>query len=147
MIAERLKQAIASFIAEEAETVPVIDGVAVSISGEADDATFPLIVIQDTGSDVYEQDGVIMRGVDTVTLNVELHSVPTASAEAGTDFDDHDELGEAVYNALGSAAGFSFISAFEGVGLFDFRVSAGTMETDPPRRKTVYEIVAIACPT
>ena len=146
MIAERLKQAIAAFLAEEAETVPILDGVAVSISGKADDATFPLIVIQDTGSDVYEQDGVIMRGVDTVTLNVELHSVPTASADAGTDFDDHDELGEAVYNALGSAACFSFISR-EGVGLFDFRVSAGTMETDPPRRKTVYEIVAIACPT
>ena len=147
MIAERLKKAIAAFIAEEAETVAILSGINVSLSGEADDASFPLIVIQDTGSDLYDQDGVIMRGVDTVTLRVELHSVPADSSEAGTDIDDHDEISEALYDALASSACFSSIASFDGVGLFDFRVSGSSMEADPPRRKTIYEIVAIACPT
>lgn len=147
MIAERLKKAIASFLEEEKMSSPSLVGLNVSLSGEADDASFPLVVIQDTGSDLYEQDGVIMRGVDTVTMRVELHSVPADSLEAGTDIEDHEEISEALYDALASSACFSSIASFDGVGLFDFRVSGSSMEADPPRRKTIYEIVAIACPT
>jgi len=144
--ADLLKTAIAGFLAIESTRHPALAGVPVTLSGEITDAAFPMISVEETMCELYVQDGVIMRGVNTVEIFVSVHSVPASDAEGGTSPEDHEAIAEAVYQRLGSQAFRDF--ADDGIlRLFDFRTAAPRIEADPPRRVSVIEIEAIACQT
>jgi hypothetical protein len=140
MTADLIKTAIRAAL----EANPTLAAIPIVLSGETDTAEFPLIVIEETGSAIYEQGGVIMRGVDTIELTVAAHSVPVDASELGSELAAHQALTDAAYRVLADAA-FIDVASVHPLWIFDFRVSTPRIETDPPRRRSVIEITAIAC--
>lgn len=144
MTADLIKTAIKAFLTEEADHHDALSGVAINLSGEITETTFPMISVEDTKCEIYVQDGVIMRGVDTLEIFVSVHSVPADEGQGGTGQEDHEAIADAVYQCLGSDQFKEF--ADDGrLRLFDFRPAAPRIEADPPRRMSVIEIEAIAC--
>ena len=142
MTADLIKTAIRTAL----EADPTLAAIPIVLSGETDTAEFPLIAIEETSCELYEQGGVFMRGVDTIELAVSVHSVPVDASELGSSLATHQALSDAAYNVLASEefrAGADVVP----LRLFDFRVSTPRIETDPPRRRSVIEITAIACQT
>jgi len=140
MTADLLKTAIRDAL----EANATLAAIPIVLSGEIETAEFPLISIEETGAALYEQSNVIMRGVDTVELVIAVHSVPVDASELGSALATHQALTDAAYHIL---ADVSFIdsASVHPLRIFDFRVSTPRIETDPPRRRSVIEITAIAC--
>ena len=146
MTVHNLKQTIADWIANEAVTYPDLDGIPVVRNGEISDMEFPLIAIVDTGSEQIEQDGVIMRGVMNVSVNVELHSVPADEAQEGTSEEDHGDIEADLYNILGDSSVIAWGDNRNDLRLFDFRAAAPTIEARDGRRVSVFQLTCVCCP-
>jgi hypothetical protein len=140
MTADLIKTAIRDALQATATlaTIPIV------LSGEIETAEFPLICVEETSCELFEQNGVIMRGVDSIEIEVTIHTVPGDAGENGTSIGDHHALADAAYTVLADEAFISAATAGK-LRLFDFRVATPRIETEPPRRKSVIEILAIAC--
>ena len=98
----QVKQALKTWIEDQARAYDVLDGVEVVLNGETDDVVLPLIVIIDQGSTMVEQNGVRLYGVMEVSLTAELHTVPEESASHGTTYATSQEMSQALYEILGN---------------------------------------------
>lgn len=147
MTIHNLKLTISDWIANEAAaSYPDLDAVPVVRNGEISDMEFPLIAIVDTGSEQIEQDGVIMRGVMNASVNVELHSVPAADDQEGTDEEDHAVLEADLYDILGDMNFLPYGDNRNDLRIFDIRTAAPTLEARDGRRVSVFQMSFVCCP-
>jgi len=131
---EALKRNLASHISAR-----MTAGVPVHISGTAEEIAPPLVGISDTGSELHEANGVIMRGIYEIQIDVELVTVPDETTN-----DQHAAMADTLWNIIAGDLP-PHLTGPNGLTLFDFRAGGGTLETDDGRRATRYECLAIAC--
>jgi hypothetical protein len=143
----RTKELLRDWIEYQVANHPSLDGIPIVINGETAEMEFPLIGIIDTGSEAVEQNGVIMHGVSAIGINVELHSVPVAEAETGTDFDDFCQMENDLYSILADRSILAWSEHRDRLRLFDIRPASFVVEPRDGRRVSVLEILCIACPT
>lgn len=152
----RLKEVIRDWIQENAPDHPVLEGLPIIINGETkaqtdavenetDAHAYPLIGIIDTGSEVIEQNGVVMHGVYEIGIKVELHSVPVDQEEGGTGFDDFSAMENDLSTILMDQTILQWAENRERLRLFDFRPASPIVEPRDGRRVSVIEISCKAC--
>lgn len=123
---------------------PILQDVACYISGEEATVLPPFVAIIETGSTRTEQDGVPIRGVSTVSVTVELHTVP---AEDGTTSETARDLAAALYAIIGDIEGM--LLATNGYGLttiLDIFIDAPTTDAQDGRRVTTWNLEILAHP-
>jgi len=93
-----------------------------------------------------EQDGVLMRGVDDVSISVEVHTIPETEANGGTTLADHRAIAKAVYQILADDAAKTYCDGLYDTTIFDIRTSNPTMDATDERRVSAMQLTVIACP-
>jgi hypothetical protein len=131
---EALKRNLAAYISSH-----MTAGVAVHISGTAEEITPPLVGITDTGSEIHEAGETLMRGVYDIELDIELVTVPDETTN-----DSHAAMSSTLWNIIADDM-VMHLTGPNGLTLFDFRAGTGTLETDDGRRATRFECFAVAC--
>jgi hypothetical protein len=87
-----------------------------------------------------------MRGVDQLSINVEMHTVPRDNEDFGTTIIDHSQIAEDLYNILDDGHCKDFCDGFNGATIFDIRVASPIIEMRDGRRVSVFQMTVIACP-
>jgi hypothetical protein len=146
MTVKKAKQTIEDWIADQAASYPDISGLPITQNGEISDMEFPMISIVETGAEQHEANGVIMRGVMEISLNVELHSVPATDDQDGTDEADHSDIEADLYDILGDLTFLSWAQNRNNLLFFDIRTAAPIVEARDGRRVSTFAILLICCP-
>jgi hypothetical protein len=141
----RLKEVIRDWIEANATDFETMDGIPIVINGEIADEVFPLIGIIDTGSELVEENGVIMHGVFDIGIKVELQSVPVLETEGGTAFDDFSAIERDLATILCDRSILQWAENRERLRLFDFRPASPIVEPRDGRRVSSLEIFCRAC--
>lgn len=114
--------------------------------GDDGDLSPPFLGLVESGSAIYEQDGVILHGVSTYEVAAELHTVPADDTEDGTPAADAVELRRAIYDILGNRDAIDWINGRNQWNVFDIRTTAPTTEAQDGRRVTRWNLTVIAAP-
>lgn len=146
MTTENVKQSLKDWITAQTVNHSVLSGIPIILNGEITDAVYPLIGIVDQGSATVEQDGVIMHGVEQVTLDVVIHSIPVTEEQEGTDIEDHREIQKQLYRILADRKSIAYLNGMNETTIFDIRCSGPTMEPQAGLRETTFQMLVIACP-
>jgi hypothetical protein len=148
MTAQRIKQTIRDRIQHEAAlSNPALAGLPVILSGETTSLIPDCIAVYETGSEQVEQNGVIMRGVMEVGLNVELHTVPEESAEYGTTAAEHETIAADLYRVMADLSFLQWAQNRNGLICFDIRANSPILSATDGRRISTIEILFIAAPS
>lgn len=146
MIAENVKLSLQTLIAANVNAHSALSGIPVYLNGDTQTPTFPLIVFVDDNTAQIEQDGVIMRGVDSITMHAEIQSIPVDEDQSGSTMETHRAIAKAVYQVLADQRAVSFCSGLNGTTIFDIRASSPTMQEPDGRRVSTIQLTVIACP-
>jgi len=146
MTADNVKESLRTLIQSETPNHAALDDIPIVLNGEITDAVFPLIAIVDQGAGLVEQEGVIMRGVDALTITAEIHSVPEEEAQEGTTLETHRAIVTAAYQILADFRSIQFCDGLNDTTIFDIRASSPTVEAREGRRVSSIQMTVIACP-
>lgn len=146
MIAENVKESLRTLIQSETPNHAALADIPIVLNGEITDADFPLIAIIDQGAGLVEQEGVIMRGVDALTITAEIHSVPEEEDQEGTPLETHRAIVTALYQILADSRAIQFCDGLNDTAVFDIRTSSPTIEAREGRRVSSIQMTVIACP-
>ena len=140
----QVKQALKTWITDQARSYDVLDGVPIVLNGETDDVTLPLIAIIDQGVSIVEQNGVKLYGVMEVSLTVELHTVPEEAAQDGTTYETSEQMAQAIFEILGNRKSIDFMNASNEINVFDNLTSSGIISVRDERRIATFDVTIIA---
>ncbi len=122
-----------------------LDGIDLVVGGEDSELVPPFIVCYETGSEVYEQNGVTMYGVTNFEITVELHTVPEDDA-LGTSYLDDQEMRQSLMHVLSDRAAIGYMESLNEWKVFDIRTSSPTTTANEGRRVTQQILNVTACP-
>jgi hypothetical protein len=143
-ITMNLPASIAEWIAFRLVDFPSLTGVQILVDGETETAAPPMIVINETGSARTEQDGVPIRGVSTVSLTVELHTIP---ADDGTSADDARTMARELYDIIGDIDGMKqFCDGLNLTAVLDIFADSPIVSADAGRRVATVNLEILASP-
>lgn len=140
----QVKQALKTWLTDQARSYDVLDGVPIVLNGETDDVTLPLIAIIDQGVAIMEQNGVKLYGVMEVSLTVELHTVPEEAAQDGTTYETSEEMAQAIFEILGNRKSIDYMNASNEINVFDNLTSSGIVSVRDERRIATFDVTIIA---
>ena len=140
----QVKQALKTWITDQARSYDVLDGVPIVLNGETDDVTLPLIAIIDQGVSIVEQNGVKLYGVMEVSLTVEFHTVPEEAAQDGTTYATSEEMAQAIFEILGNRKSIDCMNASNEINVFDNLTSSGIISVRDERRIATFDVTVIA---
>jgi hypothetical protein len=120
-----------------------LDGLEILVNGDDETLDPPFIAIMETGTETFEQAGVTMHGVLTISISVLLQSIPQ---DDGWTKEVHQAAASALYNILANRDAMLFCQGRNGVNLLDIRNTNPTTATQDGRRVTTYEMTVVACP-
>ena len=140
----QVKQALKTWITDQARSYDVLDGVPIVLNGETDDVTLPLIAIIDQGVSIVEQNGVKLYGVMEVSLTIELHTVPEEAAQDGTTYDTSEQMAQAIFEILGNRKSIDYMNASNEINVFDNLTSSGIISVRDERRIATFDVTIIA---
>ncbi len=140
----QVKQALKTWIEDQARAYDVLDGVQIVLNGETDDVVLPLIVIIDQGSTMVEQNGVRLFGVMEISLTAELHTVPEESASHGTTYATSQEMSQALYEILANRKSIDYMNASNNLQVFDNLTSSGIISVRDERRIDTFDLTITA---
>jgi hypothetical protein len=139
-----LPASIAEWIAFRLVDFPSLSGVQILVDGETETAAPPMIVINETGSARTEQDGVPIRGVSTVSLTVELHTVP---ADDGTSADEARTMARELYDIIADIDGMKqFCNGLNLTAVLDIFADSVIFSADAGRRVATVNLEILARP-
>jgi len=140
-----LPASIAEWIAFRLVDFPSLTGVQILVDGETETAAPPMIVINETGSARTEQDGVPIRGVSTVSLTVELHTVP--DVDGGTSADDARKMVRELYDIIADIDGMlQWIDGRNLTVVLDIFADSPIFSADAGRRVATVNLEILARP-
>lgn len=140
----QVKQALKTWLTDQARSYDVLDGVPIVLNGETDDVTLPLIAIIDQGVAIMEQNGVKLYGVMEVSLTVELHTAPEEAAQDGTTYETSEEMAQAIFEILGNRKSIDYMNASNEINVFDNLTSSGIVSVRDERRIATFDVTIIA---
>ena len=140
----QVKQALKTWIADQARSYDVLTHVPIVLNGETDDVALPLIAIIDQGVAIVEQNGVKLYGVMEVSLTVELHTVPEESAQDGTTYATSEEMAQAIFEILGNRKSINYMNASNEINVFDNLTTSGIISVRDERRIATFDVTIIA---
>lgn len=140
----QVKQAIKTWLTDQARSYDVLTDVPIVLNGETDDAELPLIAIIDQGVSIVEQNGVKLYGVMEVSLTVELHTVPEESAQDGTTYETSEEMAQAIFEILGNRKSIDYMNASNTINVFDNLTTSGIISVRDERRIATFDVTIIA---
>lgn len=140
----QVKQALKTWLTDQARSYDVLDGVPIVLNGETDDVTLPLIAIIDQGVAIVEQNGVKLYGVMEVSLTVELHTAPEEAAQDGTTYETSEEMAQAIFEILGNRKSIDYMNASNEINVFDNLTSSGIVSVRDERRIATFDVTIIA---
>ena len=146
MTADNVKESLRTWMESQVVNHPALDDIPIVLNGETADAVFPLIAIIDQGAGLVEQEGVVMRGVDSLTIAAEIHTVPEEEAQDGTTLETHRAIVTAAYQVLGDFQAIQFCNGLNDTTVFDIRTSSPTLEPREGRRVSSIQMTVFACP-
>lgn len=142
-----LNESVRDWINHKAPIFTNLDGVALVTSGETTEQELPFVGIYETGSEIYEQDGVIMRGWSVFEITVELFTVPVDEDEGGTDPGNERLIRNDLYCIIGDTDAIEFMNWRNGWRVFDIRTASPTTTAEEGRRITRFTLNILASPT
>jgi predicted amidohydrolase YtcJ len=140
----QVKQALKTWLTDQARFHDVLDGVPIVLNGETDEVALPLIAIIDQGVAIVEQNGVKLYGVMEVSLTVELHTVPEEAAQDGTTYETSEEMAQAIFEILGNRKSIDYMNASNEINVFDNLTSSGIVSVRDERRIATFDVTIIA---
>ena len=140
----QVKQALKTWIADQARSYDVLTDVPIVLNGETDDVALPLIAIIDQGVAIVEQNGVKLYGVMEVSLTIELHTVPEEAAQDGTTYDTSEQMAQAIFEILGNRKSIDYMNASNEINVFDNLTSSGIISVRDERRIATFDVTIIA---
>lgn len=140
----QVKQALKTWLTDQARSYDVLDGVPIVLNGETDDVMLPLIAIIDQGVSIVEQNGVKLYGVMEVSLSVELHTVPEEAAQEGTTYETSEQMAQAIFEILGNRKSIDYMYASNEINVFDNLTSSGIVSVRDERRIATFDVTIIA---
>jgi len=146
MTAELAKQSILDWITANHAHFPILAGIETRTMGDTENTVFPFIGIMETGITTLVDGGVIMHGVDDITAQVDVISVPESEADAGTSLANHNLIVDAVWQILANRDGILFCEERNNCRIFDIRASSPTMTANDGHRVSTIPLTIIACP-
>lgn len=139
-----LPASIADYIAFRLSDHPALEDVLVYIDGETQTAMPPMIVITETGSTRTEQDGVPIRGVSTVSISVELQTVP---ADDATTAEEARDMSRELYSIIADIDGMrQFIDGRNLTRVLDIFADAPTLSAEEGRRVSTVTLEILSHP-
>lgn len=137
-----LTESIREHILNRQSDFPALNGVQILADGGTDTADPPMVVIDETGSQTTTQDGVPIRGVSTVTVSVELHTVPS---QDGTHPVSASAMSSALYSIIGDISGLrDGINAMGRERVLDIFADAPILTADDGRRVATTNLEILA---
>ena len=140
----QVKQALKTWLTDQARSYDVLDGVHIVLNGETDDVALPLIAIIDQGVSIVEQNGVKLYGVMEASLTVELHTVPEEAAQDGTTYETSEEMAQAMFEILGNRKSIDYMNASNTINVFDNLTSSGIISVRDERKIATFDVTIIA---
>lgn len=139
-----LPKSIAEFIESQRENYPSLEGIQICVDGETQTASPPLITIDETGSARTEQDGVPIRGVSTVSLVIQLHTVP---ADDGTTASDAKTMMIDLYAIIAdNETMLQYIDGLHAARVLDIFCDSPTLSAEDGRRISTVNFEILAHP-
>jgi hypothetical protein len=145
MTTDNAIKSVRDWILEKQPQFESLDGLEVLVNGDDETLDPPFIAIMETGVETFEQAGVTMHGVLTITLAIMLQSVPQPDGDGWTK-EEHQTAASDLYNILANRDACSFCQFRNGVNLLDIRNVNPTTATQDGRRVTTLEMTIVACP-
>lgn len=140
----RIPAIIADFIEFRLPDHPSLEGVQICIDGETQTASPPLIVIDETGSTRTEQAGVPIHGVSTVSVSVQLHTVP---ADDATTADDAQAMSDDLYDIIADIDGMrQYCDGRRSTRVLDIFADAAIIAAEDGRRISTVTLEILAHP-
>lgn len=140
----QVKQAVKTWLTDQARSYDVLKSVPIVLNGETDNVALPLIAIIDQGVFIVEQNGVKLYGIMDVSLTVELHTVPEESTHDGTTYQTSEEMAQAIFEILGNRKSIDFMNASNEINVFDNLTTSGIISVRDERRIATFDVTIIA---
>jgi hypothetical protein len=139
-----LTKSIGEWIVENLQDNPSLAPCQICTDGETETAKPPMIVIDETGSEQTNQDGVPIRGVSTFSITVQLLSVPTND---GTSAHQAQKMTRDLYGVVGDLTGMlEFIDGRNNTRVLDIFCDAPILTADDGRRASTITFQILAHP-
>ena len=139
-----LPLSISEWISHRLPDFPSLDGIQICVDGETETASPPLVVIDETGSSMTMQNGVPIRGVSTINISIQLHTVP---ADDGTSANDARKMISDLYEIIGDINGMNqFINGLHFTRVLDIFADSPIMSADAGRRVSTVNLEILASP-
>lgn len=139
-------QSLAEWIDHHQSKFTSLADLSVVQMGESDDLAPPFLGLVESGAAPVEQDGLIMHGVTAYEVTAELHTVPAADDQEGTEFDDDRLMRADIYDILADRDAIQWVTDQNHWRVFDIRCGGPITEAQEGRRVTRWELTVIACP-
>lgn len=139
-----LNESLRDWIQHRLPVFPALEDIDIVTMGEMDELAPPFLGIYETGSEPFEQGNTPMRGISTVEITVELHTVP---AEDGTSTATEQAWRRDLYHILGDQSAIDWMHMRNGWLVFDIRLAAPTTEASEGRRISRWILSIVAGPT
>lgn len=137
-----LPESIRQWIYEKQPEYPALGGANVYIDGESSTAEPPMIVIDETGSTQTNQDGVPIRGVNTITIAVQLHTIPSTD---GTSAPQARAMQDALFNVVADIDGLkAYADTRNGARVLDIFADSPIISADDGRRVATVNLEILA---
>lgn len=139
-----LNESIRDWINHRIADFPDLAEIEIVTMGETDELFPPFLGIMETSSEPFVQGDVVMRGVSTVEMTVELHTLPS---DDGTEPETERDWRRQLYDILGDEAAIGWMSGRNGWLVFDIRLASPTTEASDGRRVSRWIMSLVAAPT
>ena len=141
-----INESIAEWINHKKPQFPTLDSVSVVTMGETGDLSPPFVGIAESGSSVFEQGDLVMYGVSTYEVVIELHTVPASEEYEGTPADDERLMRTDLYDIIGNRDAIEWVSGRNFWTVFDIRAAAPITEAQEGRRVSRWNLSVVAAP-
>lgn len=142
-----LNESLRDWVNEQLPSYPDLQSIQIATMGETDELSPPFLGIMETAAEAYKQDNVMMAGVTTYEVTVELNTVPVDADNGGTPPEDEREMRRQLYDILGDRSGIEWINGRNGWLVFDIRLSGPITEASDGRRISRWTLSIVAAPT
>lgn len=141
-----INESIKDWIEFNLASFPSLEGVQILTMGDTDEVDPPAITIMESGVAQYMEGELIMRGVGTYSVTVELHTIPAEEEEGGTTKDDAQQMRFDLYEILGNHDAVDWVSGRNYWTIFDIRATPPNTEAEEGRLVSRFELEIVACP-
>lgn len=136
--------AIKDYISDSIEGTS-LEGFATLVPGGSDNYDPPFIGITEESNSMFEQAGVIVPGVHTYELSVDLVTVPGDTVQDAVDGPSYDDQRADFWNIVGDRGMIAWADGREQWRIFDIRPTAPIMMPDDGLRVVRVNLTVIAC--